>query len=45
MLKGDGVLMGLAGGVLTGDLTIGAGGAGGAGGEGGAATASLMGHS
>ena len=45
VLKGDGVLTGLAGGVITGDLTIGAGGAGGAGREGGATTASLNGFS
>ena len=45
VLKGDGVLIGLAGGVLIGDLGIGASGAGGAGGEGGAATASLNGFS
>ena len=45
VLKGDGVLIGLAGGVLTGDLTIGAGSAGGAGREGGAATASFNGFS
>ena len=45
VLKGDGVLIGLAGGVITGDLTIGASGAGGAVGEGGAPTTSLNGFS